>query len=180
MFLQKTTQKMPSKNIPLFFDTVVLSNFASISNGISFLVLRYGERGYATLQVLEEIAKTIYLEFNYFEEINNSLFVKDGFKTVSLETIEYSIYLSLLRNLGSGEASCIAMAEQRGGVVVTDDRLARNICKERNIPVTGTIGILKAAYLDSFINLDQADAMLKKMINIGFYSPVQRISDTLS
>ena len=57
--------------------------------------------------------------------------------------------------------------------------MARNICKERAIPVTGTLGILKAAYLDGVLQIDQADYMLRQMINSGFYSPVQKISDTL-
>ncbi len=129
--------------------------------------------------MIEEIAKTAYLGFNHFEEIGNCLFMKDGFKKTSLEISEHTSYLLLLRNLGSGEASCIAAAEKRGGIVVTDDRLARNMCKERDIPVTGTIGILKAAYIDTVLHLNEADAMLKKMIDFGFYSPMQRISDTL-
>jgi predicted nucleic acid-binding protein len=159
---------------PLFFDTVVLSNFAFVSNGISFLLKRYGKRGHITLQVMEELAKTAYSGFNHFEEIESAGFIK-----TSLVNSEHATYLALIRNLGTGEASCIAAAEQRGGIVVTDDRLARNICKERKIPLTGTIGILKAANQDSIIDLDEADSMLKKMIECGFYSPVQKISDTL-
>lgn len=158
----------------LFFDTVVLSNFAFISGGIAFLHKRYGKRVHITLQVLEEVAKTAYSGFTHFEQIESANFSK-----TSLIPSEHETYLALLRNLGTGEASCIAAAEQRKGIVVTDDRLARNICKERIIPLTGTIGILKSAYLDSVISLDEADGMLHKMVECGFYSPVQKISDTL-
>lgn len=85
----------------------------------------------------------------------------------------------LLKNLGDGEASCIACALKRRGIVVTDDRMARNICKEHAIAVTGTFGILKAAYLDGILQIDEADTMLKQMVDFGFYSPVQKISDML-
>ena len=48
----------------------------------------------------------------------------------------------LLRILAPGEASCIAQAKARGGVVITDDRAARQCCHERGVVFTGTIGIL--------------------------------------
>lgn len=169
---------MPNKSV-LYFDTVVLSNFAFCKDGIVFLQKRYQERGHITLQVLEEIAKATYSGFNHLEEIDENLFVKKGFTKTSLAPSEQSTYILLLKNLGDGEASCIACALQRGGIVVTDDRLARSICKERSIAITGTLGMLKAAYLDGSLQIEQADAMLKQMVDCGFYSPVQKISDTL-
>jgi predicted nucleic acid-binding protein len=45
------------------------------------------------------------------------------------------------------------------------------------IPVTGTVGILKASALDGHISLAQADESLRKMIEAGFYSPVRSIVD---
>ncbi len=45
------------------------------------------------------------------------------------------------------------------------------------IPVTGTVGILKASALDGYISLAQADESLRKMIEAGFYSPVRSIVD---
>ncbi len=164
---------MPNKKTPLFFDTVVLSNFANTENGIEVLRKKYKSRGYVTLQVLEEIAKALYAGLNHLEKIENL------FSKTSLIKTEQETYILLLRNLGAGEASCISCAYERGGIVVTDDRMARSVCKERIIPVTGTLGILKVAYLDALITIDEADSMLKQMINSGFYSPVQKISDLL-
>jgi predicted nucleic acid-binding protein len=163
----------------LFFDTVVLSNFAFIPGGASFLRMRYCARGQVTLQVIEELAKASYSGFNHLEEIENNLLNSSGFEKTSLEETEQKIYISLLKNLGVGEASCIACALQRKGVVVTDDRMARNICKERDVQVTGTLGILKAACLDGALEIEEAEAMLKQMIAHGFYSPVQRLVDIL-
>jgi len=81
--------------------------------------------------------------------------------------------------LGSGEASCIALAKHRGGVVVTDDLLARRICSLHGVQVSGTIGILKAMCIDTDISADAADALLANMVTVGYHSPVRRISDLL-
>lgn len=167
------------KSKPLFFDTVVLSNFAFVQGGIAFLKERYRGRGKITLQVLEEVAKAIYAGLSDLEQIESDLLQKNGFEKTSLTTKEQTPYLHLLRNLGDGEASCIAAAFERNAIVVTDDRMARNFCKERNIAVTGTLGILKASYIDGSLQIDDADRMLAQMIACGFYSPVQKISDTL-
>ncbi len=164
---------------PLFFDTVVLSNFAFTQNGIIFLKKRYGERGVVTLQVFQEIAKATYADMQRLTQIDKNLFGKGGFQKTSLTEKELPEYIASLRNLGEGEASCIAAALKRNGTVVTDDRVARNFCKERNIGISGTLGILKAACLDNIIEAHQADQMLSQMISYGFYSPIQKITDIL-
>ena len=185
----------------LFFDTVVLSNFAYAEGGIVFLKKRYQSRGTVTLQVLEELAKAHFAGWQQFEQLEKQLFVKvdvkvdvksdvksdvkgdikgdvkGGFIKTTLTLQEQQHYISLLKNLGDGEASCIAAAAESGAIVVTDDRTARNFCKERTIPVSGTIGILKAACLDGILSIGQADCMLEQMISSGFYSPVQKITD---
>jgi predicted nucleic acid-binding protein len=61
--------------------------------------------------------------------------------------------------------------------VVTDDRTARKQCSLIKIPVTGTVGILKASVLDGQIPLARADDILQKMIAAGFYSPIRNIAD---
>ena len=70
-------------------------------------------------------------------------------------------------------------ARVRGGTVVTDDRAARGSCSERDVPFTGTIGILKACARDGTLEADEADAVLNLMMDAGYLSPVRRISDLL-
>lgn len=89
------------------------------------------------------------------------------------------LFVGLLRALSSGEASCVVLAGHRNGIVATDDRAARSSCAERGIPVTGTIGILKALCIDRTITSEEADAILNRMVGAGFYSPVRRVSDLL-
>lgn len=170
---------MPNKQTPLFFDTVVLSNFAFANEGISFLKTRYRKRGILTFQVLQEIAKAIYAGYSQLVTIENEIFSKNGFKKISLTAKEQEQFILLLRILGEGEASCLAAALSHHGIVVTDDRAARNSCKELQIPVTGTLGIMKAACLDGSLDKQKADQMLHQMILQGFYSPINKISDIL-
>jgi len=86
-------------------------------------------------------------------------------------------FTELICYLGKGESSCIAMAKQRKMTVVTDDKAARNTCRQLNVPVTGTIGILKSSCIDHQLSVQDADSILAKMIGNGYYAPVQRISD---
>ena len=46
-----------------------------------------------------------------------------------------------------------------------------------DILVPGTVGILKASLLEGSMNRDQADDILKRMVNSGFYYPVRSIGD---
>lgn len=168
---------MPDKK--LFFDTVILSNFAFANGGIEFLVNRYKKRGIITFHVLQEIVKATYAELKHLEKIEKELLITGAFQKISLSEKEQHHHMMLLKNLGEGEASCIAAAHERKGIVVTDDRAARNCCQDKSIPVSGTIGILKAACLDSVLEPEKANQMLKQMISFGFYSPIHKITDIL-
>ena len=50
----------------------------------------------------------------------------------------------------------------------------------RGIPVTGTIGILRAFCADRIVSAEEADALLARMVAIGFCSPIRRVSDLIS
>ncbi len=101
------------------------------------------------------------------------------FSSISLSKSEHSIFRELIGNLGRGEASCIAAAKIRSLIVVTDDRAARNVCVQKNIPLTGTIGILKAAVVDGQVTLSQANEIHQKMVDSGFYSPIKNLADVI-
>lgn len=175
--MPKMMSKMHSERPLLLFDTVVLSNFAFANGGLSLLKEKYSNRGCITLQVMEEIQKAGFVDYDKLEKIS-SLIEGNCFSLIILNQIELDQYLIFLRHLGSGEASCIAAAMYRGGIVVTDDRMARNKCRENQVLVTGTIGILKAGCQEKIIDLEIANAMLEQMIAKGFYSPVKKIMST--
>ena len=59
------------------------------------------------------------------------------------------------------------------------DRTARRRCANRGVLVTGTIGILRALCADRIVSAEEADTLLARMVEIGFYSPIRRVSDLI-
>lgn len=166
---------MPSPGSGWLFDTVVLSNFTLIGE-LELLRRRYAVSGLVTTEVLDEVAKGIAAGYALTPVLD---LVDTDFDVITLDGEERRVFQELLRFLGAGEASCVAVASRRGGVVVTDDRAARNACQDLTIHFTGTVGIFKASCRDRLLTLVDADAMLERMREVGFYSPVKRISDII-
>lgn len=163
---------MPEKK--WVFDTVVLSNFL-LSDSTFILEKRYRNRAIITWEVYGEISAGI-AEYPMLKLVDK-LIEDKIFNLLSLSRKEHDLYLELIGHLGKGEASCIALAKTKSAIVVTDDRAARKQCKQMRIRVTGTVGILKASFLDSQISLARADSIHQKMVEAGFYSPVRSIAD---
>ncbi len=158
------------------FDTVVLSNFL-LSDSTFLLKERYSKRGIITREVYDEISAGIsgYPKLKFVDELIDD----NTFSLLSLSGTEHKYYLEMIGHLGKGEASCIAFAKIQNAIVATDDRAARRRCSQMKIPITGTIGILKASMLGGHIGLIQVDEILSKMQKAGFYSPVRSIADVL-
>jgi len=163
---------MPEKQ--WVFDTVSLSDFL-LSDSIGLIEKRYAKRGIITEAVYDELSSGM-AAYPQLRQIN-PLVESNTLRLLHLSAAERKRYVELVRYLGKGEASCIAMAKQRAMVVVTDDRAARTQCTQMRISTTGTIGILKASVLDEHITAADADDILLRMSDAGFYSPVRTISD---
>ena len=161
-----------------YFDTIVLSNFA-LSGRFDLLMDRYGPRAQITPEVLDEVSNGIVAGHRELEQIEAALEKGACSAAPPLSRAERTIYRELLGTLGSGEASCITCAQCRGGLVVTDDRAARNCCSEQGVGFTGTIGILKMCCREGILAPQEADALLQNMINAGYFSPVDQISGLL-
>lgn len=160
-----------------FPDTVILSNFA-YANATSLLVARYGKKLKVPEEVYQEIMNGIIEGYQSLQIILDTIDSKQ-LERIVLTSKEREKYFLLSGNLGNGESACIAAAMHRKGIVISDDRAARNACNEKGIPYTGTIGVLKACCLDKSLSISDADRMLKAMITNGFYSPVRTIRDIM-
>ena len=167
---------MPEQPNKWIFDTVVVSNFI-FSDALSLLKKRYRSKGIITSEVHGELLAGVGKYPNLTQV--NRLFVDKIFELKYLSEKERAACEQLLSFLGLGEASTIVYAHNHNGVVVTDDQAARNQCKRINIPVTGTIGILKACALNTLVTIEEADDILRKMMLAGFYSPVKSMKDII-
>jgi predicted nucleic acid-binding protein len=76
------------------------------------------------------------------------------------------------QQLGIGESACLAIAEARGGFILTDDLAARRLAGTLSLRVTGTLGALDQLIHAGIITVDLADDLLGEMILRGYRSPV--------
>lgn len=97
----------------------------------------------------------------------------------TLQTAETPRYRQLLYTLNAGEAACLAMALYRGCRIVTDDRDARTLAHQLQVPLTGTLGTLMRLVDVGSLNLQEADALLSRMIAARFRSPVLSLRELL-
>lgn len=75
--------------------------------------------------------------------------------------------LSLVSDLGRGEASVLALAlETPGATALLDDGLARKVARARGIPVVGTLGVLLRAKAKKLI--EQVGPLMDQLQARGF------------
>jgi predicted nucleic acid-binding protein len=149
-------------------DTTVLNNFAQIGRPD---LLRWAFPGLAAPQaVREELAKGERLghvpagEWSWLD-------------LCELTVAEQSRAADFERHLQAGEAACLAVAEARGGLVLTDDRAARLAAVALKLEVSGTLGALINLVRQEILTLEEGDALLIEMMVRGYRSPVRSLSE---
>lgn len=76
--------------------------------------------------------------------------------------------------VNKGESWALALAEERGALLLVDDRQARRIAAERGILHTGTAAIVVKAANDGVIPSDEVEPMLRRLQADGM-----RLTDAL-
>ena len=163
---------MPSsQSNPVLLDNTVLSNFAEVKR----------------TDVVTSLWKTCRTTPDAWREFQAGIAIgrlpKDAWKSLLVTELtdpELDLANRLSNALGAGERSCIAVAANRAGLFVTDDRKARQVALDLNVKVTGTLGILVVALECKIILLDEANQYLAQMIQNGYRSPVDDLSGLLS
>jgi len=115
-------------------DNTVLSNFSAVCRP-DLVHLALGntvatpKQAFAELQTGIHIGKLPMCDWSWLS-------------ILSLTVDENLIYQQLLSRLNAGEAACLAIATTRKGRILTDDRDARELALQMQIPVSGTLGLL--------------------------------------
>jgi len=160
----------------IVFDSCCLSNFA-LSGSQFILENLFGRSAYITEFVAAEILRGIQHGHKDLIKIQDSI-KKGWIGEISLITTEEkALFKSLSVSLGLGEASSIAIAKTRRFRFASDDRTARREARHLDIQVTGTLGILKKAVLNTIIEPEKGDIILAKMTAKGFYSPISSLGE---
>lgn len=148
----------------VLLDNTVLSNFSAVQRS-DLVRLAFAEDVVTTAHVLEEIQAG---------EIIGKIPACDWgwLESVALIPVEQEHFLSLVGHLGRGEASCLAVAVQRGYRLATDDRDARRWARQLRVPLTGTVGILATLVKKGYVTVADGNLLLHKMIAAGYRSPI--------
>ncbi|MBN1641660.1 MAG: DUF3368 domain-containing protein [Anaerolineae bacterium] len=164
------------------FDTTVLSNLAAVGR-LDLLEKRYRPVGLTTVEVSDELRRGLQAGYGYLEDALQQIqsISPSGWLRIVAPASEAEHQLrgefDLL--LDPGEASCLAMAISRGLVLVTDDLAARKLAQERDVPLTGTVGILLALVRNGSLSLTEANLTLAEMIGRRYRSPVDRLDELI-
>jgi predicted nucleic acid-binding protein len=153
----------------LLLDNTVLSNFALVDR-IELLTNALGSQVATTPQVIAE--------FN--EGVTRGRLPEtklDWLEVINLETEEETLFQELLIRVNAGEAACLAVASRRNGRILTDDRDARKLAAQLQVPVSGTLGILLRLVQIGALKLSEANEILGRMISRGYRSPVQKLEE---
>ncbi len=162
------------------FDTTVLSNLAAVGR-LDLLEKRYRTVGLTTVEVSDELRRGLQAGYGYLENVLQQIqSISPGgwLRIVAPESpAEHQLRAEFDLLLDPGEASCLALAISRGLILVTDDLAARQLAQERDVPVTGTVGILLALVRGGVLSLTEANAILAEMIERRYRSPVDRLDE---
>ena len=91
--------------------------------------------------------------------------------------VRVRMHPEVLMGEGDGEASCIAVVLERGGVLFTDDLDARRYAIRCGLSVSGTLGVLALLVRDGHLSVQEADLYLERMRAAGYRSPVKSIAE---
>lgn len=163
-------------------NTTVLANFATISQ--LPLLQQLHPRLYMPTAVYDEIRRGLDEGYTFSQSILNQIYPIHNHGWIHLTNVTSDNELRYLGQLPSkihaGEAECLAIAKERGWLLLTDDRAARNIAKTNHITLSGTLGCLVLMVEQAICPLTEANHHLLEMIQQGYRSPVTTLTKLLT
>jgi predicted nucleic acid-binding protein len=105
------------------------------------------------LELLRELFRTLFISQEVYDEVTqgkhpaaSAVPSATWIEVVTLQSPIRAVELQTAFKLDLGEAATIVLAEElRADRVLLDERLGRKVAQGRNLPVTGTIGVLLVA-----------------------------------
>jgi predicted nucleic acid-binding protein len=159
-------------------NTTVLSNFAAIDSLDRLRELF--DKLYLSTEVYQEIQRGLEEGYTFYSGVEEVLLPMrpDGWLHLTSLTTDKEVltFSSMPGQLHAGEASCLAIAQQRNWLLLTDDKAARRYATEQSIAVSGTLGCLILGVERRLWPLEQANRWLERIVAAGFFSPVTDLS----
>jgi predicted nucleic acid-binding protein len=152
----------------------VLSNFAFVDR--LNLLQSIFQKAYVTPEVYREVEAGIRDGYEFQERTRKIVEAQEWVISTELNQRELYLYRNLMLRLGSGEASCLAIAKGRNWLFLTDDLNARKTAIQLDVRISGTIGVLRIAVEQELISIDEGNRLLHSMIDNGYFSPISDLS----
>ncbi|MCC7355614.1 MAG: DUF3368 domain-containing protein [Anaerolineae bacterium] len=158
---------MPSS----LLDTTVLSNSAHVQ-GPGLIRQALGKNAATTPLVMTELRDGVSLglvppcDWSWLQILEPTL-------------EERTLAAALSLQLDFGEAECLAVAQSRRCLFLSDDLAARRLAMGRGVKVSGTIGVLLLLVKRGELPVGDADDLLASMVTHGYRSPVSSLADLL-
>lgn len=152
-------------------DNTVLSNFALVAR-LPLLMQVFGQH----------LATTPYVVREYEDGVKRGRVPPTHFDWIVVSALthdELTQMTYLQQQVDAGEASCLAIALSRQGIVLSDDRSARRLAGQLGVPISGTVGILVRLIKTGTLSLEEADNYLDAMIAYGYRSPIETLKQLI-
>jgi len=118
----------------------------------------------AEIDSLELLATfdTLLVPVTVYEEVDAGG-LPDGLADLSYELVEADASRVGTQKLDAGERAAIAVAEQRGVVLLTDDLAARQAAADAGVEVHGSIGVIVLGHARSGLDRDEAASRMRSL-----------------
>ncbi|MFQ6056499.1 MAG: hypothetical protein ACE5J3_11020 [Methanosarcinales archaeon] len=118
------------------------------------------EEIYIPPAVYEELRRAKEIGFDFVDELIENI------KILNLNDEEFSEFILLVEHekyLHSGELQGIVLCKHRNGVLLTNDRRAKNFCKRNNIVYFDVKGILRAFYKKKVLEREEIRNLVREI-----------------
>lgn len=161
---------------PVVLDTTVVSNFAA-SDSLGSL-LRAANRPIVVPSVQLELEDGLEHGHEFLEPAVDVLRSQD--EVIVVDPDDVPVHDELMRRVDPGEAASLAVARDRDGTLATDDAAARQLAKEQDVAVTGSIGLLLRCITTGELDVEVADRCLDVWVDRrNYYSPIDTVRELL-
>jgi hypothetical protein len=155
----------------VFLDNTVLTNFGSVERP-DLIFLLWPGMAYTTQAVMEEYRAGVQIS-------GLSGKAWERLPIYELTDEDNARIAALPPQFGSGERACLAAAIRLMGVFASDDQQARKYALQAGIVVIGSVGILVRCVQKGLISETDAQALLDRMIDTGYHSPITNLDEIL-
>jgi len=139
-------------------DSDILSMFGK-AGAVSHLKQLFGEI-YIPPAVYEELRRAKEIGFDFVDDLIDNIMI------LNLSGEEYSEFVRLVKDeryLHSGELQGVVLCRNRDGVLLTNDRRAKNFCKRDDIAYFDAKGILRSFYRKKVLNEEEIRSLVKEI-----------------